>query len=125
MKTRQVLLGCLMFACGAVVASLASAHPQQAVEHAPTVEQRRADWTYWMSKLEQPDEKGTDDVSYGTLTGWRDEMDKCRVVDPANSQKYYNAINESRAEQMMRMMDYLNRHNLWQDFKAEDAAGKR
>jgi hypothetical protein len=78
-----------------------------------------------MSKLEQPDAKGTDDVSYDTLTGWRDAMNKCQVVDHANSQRYYNAINESRAEQMMRMMDYINRHNLWGEFQAEDAAGKR
>ena len=38
-----------------------------------------------MSKLEQPDGKGTDDVSYVTLAGWRKEMDKCPVVDPAGA----------------------------------------
>src|SRR6202041_742832 len=47
MKAKLVLLGCVMFACGALVASLASARPRQAVEHAPTVEQCRADRAYW------------------------------------------------------------------------------
>ena len=75
MPAKQTLSGCLMFVCGAVVASLASAHPRQAVEHAPTVEQCRADRAYWMSKLEQPDGKGTNDVVFETLRqlGFRDE----------------------------------------------------
>jgi hypothetical protein len=125
MTTKQTLLGCLMFVCGAVVASLAFAHPRQAVEHAPTVEQCRADRAYWMSKIEQPDGRGTADVSYDTLTEWHKEMRKCEVVDPENSDKYYNAMGESYAEQLSRMIDFLNRHNLWQQFDAEDAAGKR
>ena len=66
-----------MFACGAAIASLASARPRQAIEHAPTVTQCQADRAYWMSKLEQADNKGTDDVSFGTLTGWQNEMKKC------------------------------------------------
>jgi hypothetical protein len=124
-KTKQALLGCLMFACGAVVASLAFARPPQAVEHAPTVEQCQADRAYWMSKLEQPDDKGVDDVSYDTLNGWHKEMSKCEVVDPSNYWKYYNAMGESNAEQLGRMIDFLSRHNLWQQFLDEDAAGKR
>jgi hypothetical protein len=125
MKTKLAAFGSLMFVCGALVASLASGKPAQEVEHAPTMEQCRADRAYWMSKLEQPEDKGTADVSYDTLTGWHKEMSKCQVVDPANSERYYNAMGESNAEQLGRMIDFLSRHNLWKEFLDEDAAGKR
>lgn len=39
MKTKQMLLACLMFACGVLVASLASGKPAQEINHAPTIEQ--------------------------------------------------------------------------------------
>jgi hypothetical protein len=113
------------FVVAVLVASLASGQPPQQVEHAPTVEQCQADRAYWMSKLEQPDEHGTDDVSYATLRDWRNEMRKCEVVDRANAVRYYNAMAESQAEQMNRMRDFLERHNLLDEFLAEDAAGKR
>jgi hypothetical protein len=125
MKTKLAGLGCLMFACGATVASLAFAHPPQAVEHAPTAEQCRADRAYWMSKLEQADNKGTDDVSYAALRGWYNEMEKCQPVDPANTFRYYNVMAESQGEQLGRMINFLSRHNLWQQFQDEDAAGMR
>jgi hypothetical protein len=65
------------------------------------------------------------DVSYDTLTEWHSEMRKCEVVDPENSDKYYNAMGESYAEQLGRLIDFVDRHNLWQQFLAEDAASKR
>lgn len=124
-KTRQALLGSLMFACGALVASLASAHPQQAVEHAPTVEQCQADRAYWMSKLEQSGGKGADDVTYDTLMGWQSEMDKCMVVDASNYWKYYNASSETNSEQKNRLVNFLMRHNLYTQFAKEDLGGAR
>ena len=125
MTIKHTLLGCLMFACGVLAASLASAHPRQAVEYAPTVEQCRADRAYWMSKLEQPSEKGTDDVTFETLRGWQKEMSKCQVVDPENYWKYYNAGSEAVAESGNRALNFIIHHNLWQQFLDEDAAGKR
>ena len=125
MKAKLVLLGCVMFACGALVASLASARPRQAVEHAPTVEQCRADRAYWMSKIEQPDGKGTNDVVFETLRGWQSEMSKCEVVDPENYGKYYNAGSEAIAESASRTLAFISRHNLVNQFLDEDAAGKR
>jgi hypothetical protein len=125
MKTKLAGLGCLMFACGATMASLAFAHPPQAVEHAPTAEQCRADRAYWMSKIEQPDVKGTDDVPFVTLLGWDAEMEKCRAVDPPNRWLYFNVGEEALAEMAMRERAFLVRHDMWQQFLDEDAAGKR
>lgn len=103
---------------------VASAFAQE-VEHAPTVAQYQADRAYWMSKLEKPDGHGADDVSYDTLRGWSNEMDKCEVVDPANYPKYYNAWVEAVETQEAREVSFIVRHNLWKQFMAEDAAGKR
>lgn len=115
----------LLFAVGVSVltVSLASGQPAQNVEHAPTVEQCQADQAYWFSKLEQT--HGTNDVTYDTLQGWHREMDKCLAVDPANHWKYYNTMSESDAEVATRLMKFVNRHSLWQQFLDEDTAGKR
>lgn len=125
MKAKIAAMGCLMFACGALVASLASAYPRQAVEHAPTSEQCRADRAYWMSKLEQPNGKGTDDIVFETLGVWQGEMDKCEVVDPENHWEYYNAQSEAIAESASRATNFIFRHKMWDQFIAEDTAGKR
>jgi hypothetical protein len=114
-----------MFVCGAVVASLASARPRQAVEHAPTVAQCQADRAYWDSKLEQDDRKGTLDVPYTTLFEWDVEMVKCRVVDSQNRWQYFNLGEEALAEMAIRERAFIVRRNLWQQFLDEDAAGKR
>jgi|ERR1700691_2360040 hypothetical protein len=114
-----------MFTCGALVASLTFARPPQAVEHAPTVEQCQADRAYWKSKLGQPDEKGTDDVPFSMLVGWDAEMEKCRAVDPPNRWLYFNVGEEALAEMAIRQRAFLVRHNMWQQFLDEDAAGKR
>jgi hypothetical protein len=53
----------------------------QEVEHAPTVEQCRADQRLWLSKLEDP--SGTL-PRYLTLGSWSREMAECRSVDPDN-----------------------------------------
>ena len=117
----KVLL--LAVAVAILVASLASGHPTQNVEHAPTVEQCRADQAYWFSKLERT--HGTDDITYDNLRSWHTEMNKCAVIDPPKEWKYYNTMSESDAEVATRLMRFVNRHNLWQQFLDEDAAGKR
>jgi len=47
------------------------------------------------------------------------------VVDPAGYWTYYNASAEPLHLQAIRETDFIVRHNLWAQFKAEDAAGKR
>jgi hypothetical protein len=125
MKMKLAAIGCLTFACGALAASLASTQPRQAVEHAPTSEQCHADRAYWMSKLEQPDGKGTGDTTFETLGAWQNEMTKCQAVDPDNYWQYYNAESEAIAESADRATKFIIRHKLWEQFIAEDMAGAR
>jgi hypothetical protein len=119
----KILLPAIVVAV--LVASFASGQPAQKVEHAPTVEQCQADRAYWSSKLAQPVGKEADDVMYMTLLGWDAEMDKCQVVDPPNRWQYFNVGEEALAAMAIRQRDFINRHDMWQQFLDEDAAGKR
>jgi hypothetical protein len=46
-------------------------------------------------------------------------------VDPQTQLQYVFAIDEIDAQTELRLMHFLQRHNLMADFKTEDAAGKR
>jgi hypothetical protein len=52
-------------------------------------------------------------------------MDKCRAVDPPHHWQYFNVGEEALAEMAIRQRAFLVRHNMWQQFLDEDAAGKR
>jgi hypothetical protein len=95
----------------------------QDVQHAPTVEQCRADQRLWLSSVEQADSPRL--PSYAVLSKWDHEMTDCEKVDPENKWKYYNTGSEIDVIEASRLMDFLHRHGLWEKFKEEDAAGKR
>jgi hypothetical protein len=99
----------------------------QEVEHAPTVAQCQADQRLWLSKLEDDGNgrHGLDDVTFRTLNIWKKEMRQCEVVDPENSQKYYNTLSEAMVAIATRELSFIVRHGLADQFIAEDAAGKR
>lgn len=88
-----------------------------------TLEQCRADQQLWLSRLESP--PGVDSIAYMELGKWWHEMHECDVSDPDNHDHYYNTINEIQAVEQLRLVDYLDRHELLLQFFEEDAAGKR
>jgi len=98
-----------------------SAYPQ--VEHAPTVAQCQADQRLWFSKIEEGDSPQL--PKHEVLSGWANEMSDCLKVDPSNTIKYYNMGAEIDAVLEMRLEHFILRHQLWQEFVAEDTAGKR
>ena len=95
----------------------------QDVEHAPTVAQCQADQRLWLAQLER--DGGTDAVSFRTLRLWGNEMTECADVDPPNSFRYLNTLSETAFVQILRLQDFLVRHNITDQFYAEDEAGKR
>jgi hypothetical protein len=95
----------------------------QEVEHAPTVAQCQADQALWLSKLETRD--GTSDILVQTLHKWQHEMSACEAVDSLNKSKYFNAETKIEAEIEGRELSFIYRHNPYQQFLDEDAAGKR
>jgi hypothetical protein len=97
------------------------------VEHAPTVAQCQADQRLWMSKLQDAG-KAADSSSlpaYAVIEAWTHEMRDCQRVDPDNKWTYYNTNGEIWVDEMIRMEDFMRRHQTWDAFIAEDAAGKR
>jgi hypothetical protein len=95
----------------------------QEVQHAPTAAQCQADQALWLSKLET--RGGTSDIVVQTLHKWQNEMSDCETVDPLNKLKYFNTETKIEAELEGRELSFIHRHNLYQQFLDEDAAGKR
>jgi hypothetical protein len=91
------------------------------VEHAPTVAQCQADQKLWDSKIES--KLGLPEV--GILQKWTSEMEDCMTVDSQHQLQYVFTASEVDTETVLRMMHFLQRHNMLEDFKTEDAAGKR
>jgi hypothetical protein len=92
------------------------------VEHAPTVAQCQADQRLWDYQLMHESEKLPDVV---VLQKWSSELRDCMKVDPQTQLQYVFTIDEIDAQTELRLMHFLQRHNLMADFKTEDAAGKR
>ena len=99
---------------------------QAQVHHAPRLEQCRVDQKLWKAKLEQqPALTGIANVSFNELSAWVSEMADCSSVDPEFSWQYCNTDEEARTDLLIREQNFLARHNLWGQFIAEDAQGKR
>jgi len=103
-----------------IVAPLQFIHAQ--VQHALTVEQCQADQKLVLSRLNSNERTL---VTYKEGYGWFLEMQDCLSVDPENQARYYNTMSETSAMLNTKVRSYLERHNLWNQFMAEDAQGKR
>ena len=88
------------------------------------VEHCRADQRLWLSKLEQPNDAGINDVSFDELNAWTFEMDDCRSADPEFAKEYYATEAEAESAAISRVEHFLDRHNLYGQLLAEDAQGK-
>jgi len=95
----------------------------QAVEHAPTAEQCRADQAVWVAKVLS--DHGTDDVPMNILWEWQQEMVECRDVDTSNLDKYFDTVAAIVGMESKRELDFIKREGHLGQFMAEDAAGKR
>lgn len=133
-KTRHLLLGCLMFGSGVLATSLASGKPAQEVEHAPTVAVCRADSAVWNSDFMKNGPKDSvGRISVQELLLRESEMNKCGFVDPPhpdnsnyNHPETYLFLQGLYSNEIgIRLVDFITRHNMWQQFLDEDAAGKR
>ena len=93
----------------------------QEVQHAPTVEQCRADQRLWLTEAQETYVP----APFMELHNRNKEMIQCETVDPYESNHYYNTLGETNAEKVIRLHDFIDRHNLGSQFVAEDAQGKR
>jgi hypothetical protein len=94
------------------------------VEHAPTAAQCQADQRLWLSKVEAGEGQAAL-PEYGVIGKWAYEMSDCMNVDPENKLRYYNTESEIYVEQKGRLRDFIQRHQMWNQFLDEDEGGKR
>jgi hypothetical protein len=107
----------------------------QEVQHAPTVEQCRADQKIWLNKVKklwQAEQKSDaasiilqESISLKDLTDWGLEMIDCQGQDPQFFDLYYKTSAEITFAETRRIKKFLERHDLYKQFEAEDAQGKR
>jgi len=106
-----------------LVIPLQAIHSQQ-IQHKPTVEQCRADMDAWFIKYKNGRYPG----EFKELNRLSIEMSWCSVEsdpDPDNKELYQIVFDSITLEQWWRYLNFLKRHNLYDQFLAEDAAGKR
>ena len=93
-------------------------------DHAPTVEQCRADQRLWITQLiENPEIVKS--LTYDQLNDRMLEMANCDAVDRDREIVYVETAARFNMKQMVRLLDFVKRHELLDQFRAEDAAGKR
>ena len=91
------------------------------VEHAPTVAQCQADQRLWSPQIE--DKAST--LTFDVLKNRGSEMIACYDVDPTNAKDYYTTASSATAVMAARLRKFIQRHQQWDQFIAEDAAGTR
>ena len=108
---------------GTVLLFVAVALWSQEVKPSLTLEKCHEDQQLWLTRLEST--HGVEQVTYMQLGDWWHEMRECDASDPVNHDQYYNTTSEIQAAEQLRLIDYLDRHNLLVQFVEEDAAGER
>jgi hypothetical protein len=103
-----------------MVTPLQLIHAQE-VKHAPTVEQCRAHQELWLSKL---DAESILLIDFRELNDWSREMRQCMGVDQKFEDRYYNTVAEANFAKARRFANFLDRHNLYEQFLTEDAQGE-
>jgi hypothetical protein len=109
----------------AVILLPSIANPAQ--EHAPTLDQCNADERLWASQL-----SNVDSLPYKEVEARENEMTNCATtMDTSTETGYRNASSYKslgsnyRGQMGRRLQTFLIRHNLIDQFLAEDAEGKR
>ena len=104
----------------------------QEVNHGLTVERCRADQKVWFSKMSD-DAKAEEaeglrepvahSISFQQLTFLTLGMHDCARIDPEFKKEYYQTSGDAVVAANNRLVNFLYRHNLLNQFLAEDADG--
>ena len=91
------------------------------VEHVPMVAQCQADQRLWSSQFD----KDASSLKCEALDKMANEMSDCATVDPPHKKDYFYTSVQALGNITLRTISFIQRHQFWDEFKAEDAAGKR
>lgn len=98
------------------------------LEHAPTIEQCRADGAVWRAEQDNNANRNTlflPEPGVPEIWNRREELSKCLVVDTSRKDYYQMVMWGLDLEYRQRLEHFLVRHNLESQFAQEDTAGKR
>jgi hypothetical protein len=137
----KVRLALLLSVCFVIAVAVRSHHVSAAanqIEHAPTPEQCRADADAWgiptpalFVNTEQQFNPFTSGVAgargltANVLNARTRELSQCMRTDRPNSTRYAEANRAYAIAQLIRMENYMKRHDLISQFLAEDEQGQR
>jgi hypothetical protein len=109
--------------------------PATGQEHAPTAARCQADAAVWGDRQAEADcldagaEKNTTKIGglgYKEVIARIGEMEKCVKIDPPGKDKYYEvAVFYNSSVLSSRVYNFMQRHDFWPLFAAEDTEGKR
>jgi hypothetical protein len=138
---KKARLALLLSVCFVILVAGEVEHASPAasqIEHAPTPEQCRADADAWgiptpalLVNTEQQFalfSNGTardTNLTANTLDARMKELGQCLRTDRPNSMRYAEAARAYSIAQLVRMANFMKRHNLTEQFRAEDEQGER
>jgi hypothetical protein len=94
-----------------------------AQEHAPTLDVCQADQHLWHSEFQK--DRATVALDFETLRLRAKEMYDCAKVDSAHEEAYENTGDAAGWAIGIRVNHFMSRHDQWDKFVEEDAAGAR
>ena len=137
-KPRLALLLSVCFVIPVAGGSELASQSASQIEHAPTPEQCRADADAWeipTTALLVNTEQQFNQLAVATahdksltanmLDARTRELSQCMRTDKLNSTRYADANRAYAIAQLVRMADFMKRHNLTAQFLAEDEQGQR
>lgn len=96
------------------------------LKHPPSVGNCQAHLRLFSSKVEASYNADADYLpSWDTISQWAGEMEECETADPENHAAYHDVRAQILAFKSMRQVDFIVRHDLYDQFIEEDKAGKR
>jgi hypothetical protein len=93
-------------------------------DHAPTLEQCRADEKLWWDELNNVP-AAISRLPFSKLVNRFGEMTDCGSVDDDRIADYNRVAGSLTLKMQNRLLHFVDRHHLMGQFMAEDAAGKR
>jgi hypothetical protein len=96
------------------------------LKHPPSVANCQAHQRLFLSKVEASYDSDADYLpGWDIISQWAAEMEECETADPEDRAAYHDVRAEILAFKSMRQLDFIVRHELYDQFIEEDKAGKR
>ena len=95
-------------------------------KHPPSVANCQAHQRLFLSKVEASNDANSDYLpGWDIISEWAAEMQECEMADPNGHAAYHNVREQIYAYKSVRQLDFIVRHDLYDQLIEEDKEGKR